>query len=300
MVQKMLDDIHSPRIKKMILDTDTYNEIDDQFALAYALLAKDKVEVLSVNAAPFHNGNSSSPEDGMERSYNEIFKILDMIEPRPNIPVYRGSRRFLVNEETPEDTDAARNIINTALSMPEGELLYVVAIGAITNVASALLLEPSIKNRIAIVWLGGNALHLNSTHEFNMIQDIPAAKIVFNSGAPLCQIPCHGVCTLLTTTVPELEYCLGGKNALCDYLVQNVKNCFSDPFGKSRVIWDASAVATLVYPNALSRQLIPTPIVTYEGVYSTVATRKRYLYTIDLNRDAIIGDMFRRLSNMGK
>ena len=300
MIQKMLKDIESPRIKKMILDTDTYNEIDDQFALAYAILAKDKVDVISVNSAPFHNGNSSSPEDGMERSYNEIFKIFDLIVPRPTIPVYRGSRRFLKDEKTPEDTDAARNIINTAHSMPEDELLYVVAIGAITNVASALLIDPSIKDKIAIVWLGGNSLHMNSTGEFNMAQDIAAARIVFNSGAPLCQIPCHGVCTHLTTTVPELEYCLGGKNALCDYLVENVKNCFSDPYAKSRVIWDATAIATLVYPKSLGRQLIPTPIVSYDGVYSTLPTRHNYLYTIALNRDAIFGDMFRRLSNMGK
>ena len=45
--------LHDGTVKKIILDTDTYNEIDDQFALAYAMLSKDKVDLLSVNAAPF-------------------------------------------------------------------------------------------------------------------------------------------------------------------------------------------------------------------------------------------------------
>ena len=55
----------------MVLDTDTYNEIDDQFALVYALLS-EKLTMEAVYAAPFFNSRSSGPEDGMLRSYEEI------------------------------------------------------------------------------------------------------------------------------------------------------------------------------------------------------------------------------------
>ena len=41
----------------MVLDTDAYNEIDDQFAIAYALKSTDKCEVNALYAAPFHNEN---------------------------------------------------------------------------------------------------------------------------------------------------------------------------------------------------------------------------------------------------
>ena len=83
--------------KKVVLDTDTYNEIDDQFALAYAMLSSDKVELLSVNAAPFYNSRSSSAADGMEKSYAEIHRIMKMTDPAiaQKIPVYRGSDRFM-------------------------------------------------------------------------------------------------------------------------------------------------------------------------------------------------------------
>ena len=50
-----------------MLDTDTFNEIDDQFALAYLLAASEKLNVKALYAAPFfHNGNSESPADGIE------------------------------------------------------------------------------------------------------------------------------------------------------------------------------------------------------------------------------------------
>ena len=58
-MQKILDQIKSAKPKKIILDTDAYNEIDDQFAIAYAMRCPETVEILSINAAPFLNSRSS-------------------------------------------------------------------------------------------------------------------------------------------------------------------------------------------------------------------------------------------------
>ena len=60
----------------MVLDTDAYNEIDDQFATAYAIKSPDKVNLKALYAAPFFNAHSSSPADGMEKSYQEILHLL--------------------------------------------------------------------------------------------------------------------------------------------------------------------------------------------------------------------------------
>lgn len=61
----------------VIIDTDTYNEIDDQFAVSYLLKSSDKLNTKAIYAAPFLNANSISPTDGMEKSYNEILKLLE-------------------------------------------------------------------------------------------------------------------------------------------------------------------------------------------------------------------------------
>ena len=63
----------------MVLDTDTYNEIDDQFALVYALLCPEKLNVEAVYAAPFTNDRSTRPGDRMEKSYEEILRLLERL-----------------------------------------------------------------------------------------------------------------------------------------------------------------------------------------------------------------------------
>ena len=59
-----------------VIDTDTYNEVDDQFALAYLIKSTEKINLKAIYATPFFNNNSSSPSDGMHKSYDEIFKIF--------------------------------------------------------------------------------------------------------------------------------------------------------------------------------------------------------------------------------
>ena len=75
----------------VVLDTDTYNEIDDQYALAYLLSAPEKLNTVAVYAAPFFNSKSSGPEDGMLRSYDEILKVIQLMGWNHPEKVYQGS-----------------------------------------------------------------------------------------------------------------------------------------------------------------------------------------------------------------
>ncbi len=291
--------LSSDQKKNIILDTDAYNEVDDQFCIAYCMLAPEKIRLLSINAAPFLNHRSTSAGDGMEKSYNEIFKVIKLVDPNTSIPVFRGSTSFLKDRNTPVESDAAENIINTVKN--SSEPVIIVAIGAITNVASAILKDPELAHKAAVVWLGGHALHYQDTKEFNMRQDIPAAQVVFDSGIPLIQVPCCGVCTEFCTSIPELNHYLRGKNELCDYLVENVvQECATYEkmnFAPSRIIWDVTAAATLICPQNCDMVSIPRPIPTSDGVYAFDSARPHYLYVRQLNRDYIYGDLFQRLAN---
>ena len=64
---------------RMVLDTDTYNEVDDQFALVHALLSPDRLQVEAIYAAPYFNDRSSGPADGMEKSYEEIVALFRIV-----------------------------------------------------------------------------------------------------------------------------------------------------------------------------------------------------------------------------
>ena len=97
----------------MVLDTDAYNEIDDQFAIAYALRSADKLNLTALYAAPFFNAHSSGPRDGMEKSYDEILKLLALAGEKRD--VFRGSETYLPDEKTPVLSDAARDLAERAM-----------------------------------------------------------------------------------------------------------------------------------------------------------------------------------------
>ena len=156
---------------RAVLDTDAYNEIDDQFAVVYALSSRDRLDLEAVYAAPFHNPRSTSAGDGMEKSYCEILKILDRLGVEKEGFAFRGSMSFIQDFGGPCKSDAAEDLVRRAMSSAD-DPLYVVAIGAPTNVASAILLEPEIIRRIVVVWLGGQPFHWHTAAEFNLKQDL--------------------------------------------------------------------------------------------------------------------------------
>ena len=144
----------------MVLDTDTYNEVDDQFALAYCLLSPERLNVEAVYAAPYFNARSTGPADGMEKSYDEIVRLLGKMHRKPDGFVFKGAKEYMKDARTPVDSPAVRDLIARAMAREDDDPLYVAAIGAITNIASALLIEPALTRKIVVVWLGGVTLEL--------------------------------------------------------------------------------------------------------------------------------------------
>jgi len=286
----------------IVIDSDTYNEIDDQFAISYAIHAPEKITVKALYAAPFTNERSSGPADGMEKSFQEILKLLDLADQAGKFPVFRGSERYLPDEKTPVASDAAADLVRRAGQYSSNHPLYVVSIGAITNIASALLTDPAIAEKMVVIWLGGNGLHWPDNMEFNCSQDIAAARVVFSSGTPLILLPCMGVVSSFTTTGPELEYWLKGKNALCDYLVENTISA-AEEYAKgrvwSRVIWDVTAVGWLLNDSnrLMLDRLIPTPVPGYDHHYLVDPSRPLCRMIYHIHRDALFADLCTRLSS---
>jgi len=284
----------------VVLDTDAYNEIDDQFAIAYMLKSPEKLNVKALYAAPFKNEKSSNPEEGMEKSYDEIKMLLSLMN-REDLSsiVYRGSEMYLPSETDPVRSPAAEHLAALAMSYTSEAPLYVVAIGAVTNVASALLLNPEIRDRIVLVWLGGNAHHWSWNVEFNLTQDIAAARIVFGCGVALVQLPCAGVVSSFTVSGPELKTFFAGKNALCDYLSENTINeatAYAGDSAWTRVIWDVTAIAWLLDGDFLQDQIVSAPIPEYSHRYTFDKNRHFIKYVYSIRRDALLNNLIEKLS----
>ena len=284
----------------VIIDTDAYNEVDDQFAIAYLIQSANKLNVQAIYAAPFCNNRAATPAEGMDKSYSEIMKILSLMHREDLYScVFRGSSDYLVNEQSPQISDAARHLAEYAMAYSAENPLYVVCISAITDVASAMLLNPAIRDRIVIVWLGGHAVHWHTNNEFNLMQDVAAARVVLGCGVAVVLLPCIGVVSAFRTTEPELRQWIRGKNRLCDYLYDNVVedapkhnslSCWS------RAIWDVTAVAWLINGRFMSDLLMPSPIPEYDLHWAHNPRRHPIRYVYMVNRDAVFEDLFHKLA----
>jgi len=280
----------------MILDTDTFNEIDDQFALVYALLSPAQLDVQAIHATPFHNDRSAGPGDGMEKSYDEILRLLDKLGRQHDGFVFRGSTQWLADPATPVPSDAATDLVERAMGrQPDDAPLYVVAIGAITNVASAILIEPAIIERIVVVWLGGHGRHWPHTREFNLKQDVTAARIVFDCGVPLVHLPCLGVTSHLHTTVPEINAHVAGRGAIGDYLAHIFREYRADHFAWSKVLWDLAPVAWLIDDATVDTELTTSPLITDDVAWRFDAKRHTIRGATFVHRDPIYRDLFAKL-----
>lgn len=280
----------------VVLDSDAFNEIDDQYAIAYLLRSRDRLNTQAIYAAPFYNNKVSSPQEGMECSYREIGNILRLMgEERP---VFRGSQRFLPDEKTPVLSDAAQDLAKRAMAYSPEKPLYVVAIGAITNIASAILLNPMVAENTVLVWLGGHAQHYHDSEEFNMRQDVAAARVVFGSGVPLVQLPCQGVVNSFTLSIPEIEAWLRGKSALCDYLGDITTQLIRKREILTKPIWDVTAVAWLLNDGEpfMHTRIQPAHMPGYDHQYQTNEDAHPMGYVYYIQKNPLMVEMLQKLT----
>ncbi len=283
-----------------VLDTDTYNEIDDQFAVAYALRSPEHIKLEAIYAAPYLNNRSTSAADGMQKSYEEILRILSRMQVKPDGFAFTGSKQFMAKAGAPVESPAAKDLIEKAMKPRTGPL-YVLTVGAPTNVASAILMEPKIKDRIVVVWLGGQPFDWPTAKEFNLQQDIHSSRVLYDSGVALVDIPTKNVSEHLRTTISEVDQFLKGKSPIADYLATEFRKYAqehmpSPGFAYSKVIWDISAVAWVIEPKWIPTAVVPSPWLTDDFRYEKRPGRHNVRVATNVNRDRVFDDLFRKLT----
>lgn len=200
---------------RIIIDTDAYAEGDDQFALVHALLTP-KFDVVGIIAEQF---GTRDGDDSMEKSYQEIKNILKLMGLAEQIPVFHGEETALKDEITLGQSEGARFIIEEALRDDETPL-FVLNLGAVTNLATAYLLNPEIGGRFIAIWIGGGAYPVGGM-DFNAGNDLHAANVILSSTIELWQIPLSAY-TMMEVSFHELFQRIQPHGAIGDYLVKNL------------------------------------------------------------------------------
>jgi len=276
----------------VILDTDIYNECDDQFALSYLIKSKDLFNIEAITVAPYsHTKRNVKVKDGQELSYNEILKICNWLNFKTNNKVFKGSMDYIQNGYD-ETNDAVNKIIEIAL---KNNKTYILGIGAITNIALAIKKEPQIVNKIEIIWLGGNELGYIDNLEYNFRQDVEAVKIVFESEVKLTILPCKNIVSELRIDINTLKKYLKNKSELCNYLIERFYNDGYHGIQESRVIWDISVIAYMINKNWFETKRISCPNVREDTSYETTNNRHNITFVSKLDRNKIYEDLFLKL-----
>lgn len=299
--EEIMRDLRSDRVKKVIMDGDYSAEIDDQCALAYCL-GCEKTDVIAVNAAAFYEWPVAiDTEEVMLRSYEEIRRVYSYTGLTPEeVPYFEGARSQISNNPdfAPSDSPAARNIIR--LAKESGEPIYVIVTGPCTNVVSAYLLDPSIKDKIVVVWVGGlsidNEHALEKHHEWNICADIAAARILMDEEIPLIFLPCepHGTADI---HMPFNYFGrIKGDNPGGEFFrwILPSKEVDEEKYKvKIKVMCDLAGPASVIDPDMMQISEIPAPIVRDGPRYELDPSRRKILYGIYPNSDAITEDALR-------
>jgi len=346
---------------RCVIDTDCKNEIDDQFALAWALLSQDEIHVEACYAEPYSqelyrheliktyevmSGKSDEvqaskrqrpddvhdhpfeswarvlhsqgihprdlemddPATGMEKSYDEILLVYDLLEKDVEGKAFRGADRYLTSYDDPVTSPAVEDLVQRAKEY-KGEPLYVAAIGCVTNVASALLLEPDIVKNIVVLWTAAYPTSVRVPNSsFNLDQDILSAQLLFDSGVPHVYLPGYHVGAQLTLSLPDMEAWIRDKGKLGAYLYKEYTNHVwyklrhisdsPDLRGHCTVIWDLINIAWLMNPSWVPTELLRAPRFGDDTYWHHDPDNRHWIreaYAID--RDEIFLDLIRKFEN---
>lgn len=290
-----------------VIDTDAYNEIDDLYAIAYMLRSNNKIVTRAIIAAPFYSPaalgrvrQTQNPAEGMELSYRAIEQLLDIMDmgDRKSL-LFRGAKIALKDEVTPAESEGIQEIIRLAREHTPDRPLYVIGIAVLTDIASAILKAPDIVDKIVVVWLGGHGYDYIKAYDFNALQDIAAARVVFGSGAVIVHLPCMNVISDLTVTKTDLEENLHKKNKLCTYLLDLSVSFMREKMKTDewvKPLWDVSAVAWLINPDFMETKLQSSPVFEYDDTYRFEEGRPIIRTVIRIDRHRVLTDMFFKLS----
>lgn len=289
-------DVPEQKKIRLIINTDANNEADDQYAIVHALLTPRFV-VKGIIAAHFGERRTAA---SMQESYDEVVKLLELMDLTGRIPVLKGAAAAMPNEQTPAMSEGAELIIREAFA-DDPKPLYVIFLGPLTDLASAWLAEPAIADRMTAVWIGGGAWP-DGEPEFNLSNDIDAANVVFRSNIPLWVIP-RNVYSTMRVSIAELAVKVRPCGRVGEYLYQQLVefNHFMGgnaewPKGEMWSLGDSPAVSVLLDDHEYGYDMKPAPRITKDMRYVHEQTDRLVRWYHHIDARFTLEDLYAKLA----
>lgn len=305
---------------RLLIDNDFSGDPDDLYQLAHHLLTPS-AEIRAVICSHLRDGDGFDPGP---RSASNARAVAADVFARMGVAasdlLVTGAERGLEDMRTPIHSEAVARIIAEALREDTGQPLFYLAGGGLTDLASALLIEPRIAQRMTVIWIGGGEHEGLATPppgampiEYNLLIDVLAAQVVFNdSQIPIWQVPRDAYRQLLVSEA-ELRLRVATAGPLGRYLYDETRYVMdmvgahlggppgTYPLGDSPLVLLSVLQAPFEPDPSSSRYVeMPTPLLEADGTYRPrPGARPLRVYT-QLDARLVLEDLYLRLAEFGR
>lgn len=295
----------------VIFDTDANNELDDQHALAYLLLSDSVFDVVGITVNATWNGGD------IDQHFLEADRVIRLCGWEGRVPLLKGANgsfeeiRGSIHEPGFDGAEAVNFIISKA-AVDRDRPLVLLPVGKLTNIALALLKEPSLAERVRVVWLGSN---YPDPGEYNQDNDTAAMNFVLGTNVPFEMVTVRGGkpsgTAAVTVTQKEISVRMPGLGPRVDEPVTGRHGGTFTTFGdysvnlfeyidyydqaRSRSLFDMAAVAIVKDPSWASGKEIPAPVLVKNRWVDRPGNRRTITVWENFDRDQIVDDFYRTL-----
>lgn len=204
-----------PRSRTLFVN-DLSGDLDGLYALVHQALSSS-TELRGVIAT-----STGRPGETAERSAELAAEVFELLGKPDRVKVHAGAASKLKVLGAPIPSPGTQAIIEEAMRTDTTLPLYVAVGGGLTEVASALMIEPRIAERFTVVWIGGDAYPEGGKGETNFNIDAIAAQFVFNeSRVRIWQVPRSVYATCLVSAT-ELQAYVAPNGAIGEWLYRKV------------------------------------------------------------------------------
>jgi inosine-uridine nucleoside N-ribohydrolase len=301
--------VNAPREPvRVVLDCDTKNEVDDQFAIAHALgLSLDRPGALDVRGVVSGHNTTAHGPASRDLYQEEATRVVGLCGARESVPCVPGAERPMEDPASPVRSEGLDFLVEEAQRGP----LTIIATGPATDVASLLLVAPEVRENLSVVWLGGFGDEATYEKykmggELNGRADVAAWRALFEDPVDLLQVPgWSGPHEILVEAVPFAERLRSLGRPVADYLAGILLEWVAgyegdlDPREK-KILWDVSCVAAVADPAALEVRDLAVPALDAAGAHDwRPGSRGRTVRAVrGLDAGRVLAGMMRALEHL--
>jgi inosine-uridine nucleoside N-ribohydrolase len=280
----------------VVLDCDTANEVDDQFAIANALgVPEGTLDVRGVISV--HNTTAHGP--GSRDMYQEeAERVVALCA--SDVPCIPGAERPMESREEPVPSAGLEFLVEEARRGP----LTVITTGPATDVASLFLAAPESRENVRVVWLGGFGdeasykVWQNRMGELNGRADISAWRMLLEAPVDLLHIPTWPApAKILVDPTSFGEELRALRRPVASYLAEILQPLaaeYEDRPGKE--LWDLACVAAVADPGAITSGTLALPTLDAAGAHDFKRTGREVDVVSDLDERRILAGLMKALA----